>query len=727
MSRAPQRWCGSRSGWRGSLVGLAGGWMTVVLALVVAGCWDTPSREWYHRDGGPPDEGMPDGGCDASCCDGSACGAPDVGTALPRERMCDDELDNDDDGNEDCADPDCAAAPSCCADGQPLFTEEWTGTERFSAWTQLPRGTTDGEPSTETDDDTILLTGWEDSAPHALMLNECVPLALGAELSFDFKASSLPRCTTLYVPCDEHAALVLSRVDDTSPGLPLFEDLAIRVHADARSGSRIVWNQGMLQVTQGGEILGRINIEPNVRYTATLIIAPSTQGGVASLRADVELRLTGADRNSEPLAVLTDIFLTTQQGLVRGTSGCMEVGGLYAAPEMVGAGAQLGPLRAKSLSCANPSQFQPVPMGAATLTSTSLGVPPGYGGAHVGAPTLGSSFNATTDVQPRWDLLFEATNQAPELDDEAPVGYAIAHSRTTSFGALAADWTTSASPRIGSSPPSCLGNGETCSGPSVRDPFLLMRRRADDVLLPFTLAFAAREQPNQGHTLRVHETVNVSPAAPIGGEGTLMLAPDDVCHDLRHPALLPVEGGSGGYWLFFTCVPSSGVTDIRVARLDGAFGVLSDPPVRRIVTPAMLGSLGAGGVFGAEPIVRRDTHGLALHVWLVALDGASRGSVVLVTGRLSVTAPTTDGGVPEYPPLEVLPTLEPYLANPVLRSDDAVLGGCPGLACNLTGVAVSDTVDDPDVLRFVVARRVAVSADASVSELLPLTQTWRSR
>ena len=135
--------------------------------------------------------------------------------------------------------------------------------------------------------------------------------------------------------------------------------------------------------------------------------------------------------------MLTDIFLTTQQGLVRGTSGCMEVGGLYAALEMVGTGAQLGPLRAKSLSCANPSQFQPVPMGAATLTSTSLGVPPGYGGAHVGAPTLGSSFNATTDVQPRWDLLFEATNQAPELDDEAPVGYAIAHSRTTSFGALA--------------------------------------------------------------------------------------------------------------------------------------------------------------------------------------------------------------------------------------------------------------------------------------------------
>ena len=62
----------------------------------------------------------------------------------------------------------------------------------------------------------------------------------------------------------------------------------------------------------------------------------------------------------------------------------------------------------------------------------------------------------------------------------------------------------------------------------------------------------------------------------------VMLAPDDVCHDLRHPALLPVEGASGGYWLFFTCVPSSGVTDIRVARLDGAFGVLSDPPVRRI-------------------------------------------------------------------------------------------------------------------------------------------------
>ena len=76
-------------------------------------------------------------------------------------------------------------------------------------------------------------------------------------------------------------------------------------------------------------------------------------------------------------------------------------------------------------------------------------------------------------------------------------------------------------------------------------------------------------------------------------------------------------------------------------------------------------------------------------------------------------------------PLETLPTLTPYSANPVLRSNAPALGGCAGL-CRITGLAVSETAGEPEELRFVVARRVVMNADTVYSELVPLTQMWRS-
>jgi hypothetical protein len=276
------------------------------------------------------------------------------------------------------------------------------------------------------------------------------------------------------------------------------------------------------------------------------------------------------DIDTEPLATLSIPFVSWQDDLVKGTSGCMELGGLYPAVEMVGSGARIGTLQANALQCANPSQFQTAPMGTATLTSDSLGVPDRYGGAHVGSPSLGSSYNNATDTARRWDLFLDATNDPPDLADDvgARVGYAIAHARTATFGALPADWTTSSTPRLGGDPPSCLVSGDTCSEPSVREPFLLLRRGADDVLSGnFTLAFAA-QLPGGGHELRVDSNVSPSPNTPLTGSGEPLLASVAECDDLRDPALVPVRGGSGGYWLFFTCVPADGVGEIRAVRLD---------------------------------------------------------------------------------------------------------------------------------------------------------------
>ena len=125
-----------------------------------------------------------------------------------------------------------------------------------------------------------------------------------------------------------------------------------------------------------------------------------------------------------------------------------------------------------------------------------------------------------------------------------------------------------------------------------------------------------------------------------------------------------------------------------------------------------------------KPMVRSSAAGLTLQLWLVARDAEGDTSVVLFTGQLPAIM-TGDAGLPEAPPLETLPALEPYLANPVLRSNDAVLGGCPGF-CRITGLAVTDTAGDPEELRFVVARRVVLGANNALSELVPLTQSWRT-
>lgn len=709
----------------------------LTLAGVGAGCWETPSQEWYDAglDGGAPDGGCDAACCGAECCDGSACVEPDGGRPpRPRESLCEDGLDNDADQLFDCADSDCAARPSCCDvdDGAHLLTEDWSAPDLDVLWDYLPSSAPTSSPARQLEGGTMMLTGWSDVQPHALAYEGCIPLALGAEFTFDVIATAREEmCEARNVPCNHQAAVVLSPVRDTSPGQPLFDALAIRVHGDVRADpdEPAYDNHAMLRLTQGGVEQGRVLIAPEVRYQVTLFVTPTAQDSRPALGAVLELRHAGADSDSAPLATLSVPFISWQDDLVTGASGCMQLGGLYAAVEMVGSGARLGPLLATALQCANPSQFQTAPMGTVTLTSDSLGVPPSYGGAHVGSPSLGSSFNSATSTVVRWDLFFDATNDPPGLELEVPgvrVGYAIGHARTATFGALPADWTTSSTPRVGADPPSCIVSGDTCSEPSVREPFLLLRRDADEVIQgDFALAFAA-ERPGRVHELRVDTNVSLSPNAPLTGSGEPLLAPFASCEDLRDPALVPVHGGSGGYWLFFTCVPADKVSEIRAVRLDDELQPVEDPALEtvRVVLPSALGALATNGVFGAEPIVRSSAAGLTLLLWLVARDGVGDTSVVLFTGQLAATM-TSDAGVPEAPPLETLPTLEPYLANPVLRSDDPALGGCPGF-CRITGLAVSDTAGTPEELRFVVARRVVLGADDAHSELVPLTQAWRT-
>ncbi|MEZ4326662.1 MAG: hypothetical protein R3B40_15715 [Polyangiales bacterium] len=695
-------------------------------ALLQAGCWPEPPRGWY--DAGPDAPGCGDGGCCAPlCCGDAACdaGEPDMGTtSRERERACTDGMDNDRDGRVDCDDSDCTDQPACCADGAPLFSESWGPGALEFKWRHLPSTMPTASPARDTSEGILL--GWPDSVPHALLWHRCVPLALGAEVTFD--AISVKRtgaCRPFYEPCNEHAAVVLSPVGDTELGSPLLEDLAIRVHGDSRvalTTGETVFNQAMLRVTQAGQELGRVDLEPDVRYRVRLSVTPSTYQGAPSLRGDIEVSLA-SDPEHVPLHTLRELHIGLQAALERQATGCQEVGGLFVGVEMVGdEGGRLGPLATRMLSCANPSQFDDEPDGTATLTPESLGVPASYGGAYLGAPTLGSSFNSAQDTSPRWDLFFEATNEPPELETAADVGYAVGHANTASFGSMLGDWTTSSAPRLGSDPPSCLLTPGPCAGPSVREPFLLVKLGTDDALSGMTLAFARRSATG-GHELRIQDDVALSPNAPLGGTEVRPALTATECVDLRDPALVPVGDGSG-YWLFFTCVRGfPQLSDLRAARLNADYSARAEEALV-VLSSSDVGALAEGGLSGPEPMVHHTAAGTSLLLWFIARDLTGRTTLALAMGQLPSPS-DADEGDPAPTPLTTLPSLVPYVANPLLRGDEPVLGGCAGL-CVIAGVAVSATAGDSDELRFLVARRVVPPDGSAHDELVPLTQTWRA-
>ena len=126
-----------------------------------------------------------------------------------------------------------------------------------------------------------------------------------------------------------------------------------------------------------------------------------------------------------------------------------------------------------------------------------------------------------------------------------------------------------------------------------------------------------------------------------------------------------------------------------------------------------------------EPVTALDFKRMANELGQEFVFGTGQlDRVVLAMGQLPSPS-DADEGDPAPTPLTTLPSLVPYVANPLLRGDEPVLGGCAGL-CVITGVAVSATAGDSDELRFLVARRVVPPDGSAHDELVPLTQMWRA-
>ena len=113
--------------------------------------------------------------------------------------------------------------------------------------------------------------------------------------------------------------------------------------------------------------------------------------------------------------------------------------------------------------------------------------------------------------------------------------------------------------------------------------------------------------------------------------------------------------------------------------------------------------------------------GLRLRLWFLAQDALGRTSVALAEARSHDTAL-----------LELeLPEPLPFVVNPILDAQSTLVrSGCTADECTITGIAVTPRADDPDRLRFLLARRlkeeVVGGPDLETYQLIPLEQTWRT-
>ena len=651
--------------------------LAVLFAWLIGGCsWlNAPERNLV-----PPDGGIGDG----------------------IELFCDDGLDDDDDMAFDCDDSDCSEEPACCERRTPTLTEDWTAPDLRAGWTFAPTAGAPWGPLRPLLDGTTFVGGFlPDDSPRALVSNDCVSLALGGWVSTTLRTTDATGCGP-NDPCDRYAGVVLTVATDSTPGSKLLDELAVTLHAG-----------GLVLVTQ-----------------ADVEVARATAGVDETVDVEIELRPTLDDLNLPIMKaqvtvagelLLEDFTVAAIADLV--TSGdCAEIPGLHVAAQGQGDGVYVGPLETAKQDCANPSQFDEQ---SATLSGSTLEFAPSWVAAYVGSPALASSRNSVSDIQ--WDLIVEASNDGPELEPTAHIGYALGHARvaTDVGGDWRLDtWESSGSPKVGDDPPSCLDG--SCSGNrSVREPHLLAELTADQELRDLVLSFAREVVTNPSERdlfgIQIVRPVG-SPATSIALPSTPTLSPDDIpeCVSLRDPALIPVDPeAQQGYWLLFTCVEGAGAaTEIHAVRISRALEVIYEGggPMRRVVLVASeLGPFAAAGIRSPEPLISFEEDGMRLRIWFLAQSTPGDWAVALAEAR------THDTSVLEFE----LPEPVPFPVNPILSNRSTLVrSGCLDEECNITGIAVAPRADDPSRLRFLLARRLKLPGGGRTDQLIPLEQTW---
>jgi hypothetical protein len=654
-------------------------WLSALIALLAGGCslLNAPDRNLLPRDGG-----VDGGGIELFCADG---------------------LDDDNDLAFDCEDSDCAEELACCERRSPTLSEDWTAADLRGGWTFTPTTGESWGPMRPSFDGATFLGGFlPDDSPRALVSRDCISLALGGWVSTNLRFTNSGGCTPDGT-CDRYAGVVLTVATDSAPGSKLQDELAVTLHAG-----------GLVLVTQADVEVARATATVDEDVVVEIELRPILDDdNRPMLRALVTVA-------GEP--VLADFTVMAIEDLVT-TGDCAEIPGLHLAAQGRGSDVYVGPLQSAKQDCANPSQFDEQ---SATLSASSLEFTPTWVEAYVGSPALASSRNSVSDVQ--WDLIVEGSNHGPELEPTTHIGYALGHARvaTDEGGDWRLDtWETSASPKVGNDPPSCL-DGSCSDNRSVREPHLLAELNEDQELRDLVLSFA-REVVNDPSE---RDLFGIQIVRPVGGPGTPLtlpstptLSPDEIpeCVSLRDPALIPVDPDAlQGYWLLFTCVDGGGAaSEIHAARISRALEVIQEGggPMRRVVLVASeLGPFAAAGIRSPEPLVSFEKDGMRLRIWFLAQSTPGDWAVALAEAR------THDTSILEFD----LPEPVPFPVNPILsNASTLVRSGCLGEECNITGIAVTPRADGPSRLRFLLARRLNLPDGSRTDQLIPLEQTWR--
>ena len=633
-------------------------------------------------------------------------GTPDGGlpdAAVEVELLCNNDSDDDGDSASDCDDPDCSEEPQCCERTAQTVNEDWSAPDLRTDWIFAP---TEGGPwSPRRPNEGGGIVGFlPDDMPRALVSNDCIPLALGGSIESELEALDPAGCDRETV-CDRFAAVVLTFPQDMAPGSRIQDELGVTLHAG-----------GYLQVTQAGVEVFSTSITVGEAHALEIEIRPALDG---QNRPVIQASLSISPSAGGAPTTFEDLIVASTEDLFSGGS-CEEVPGLHLAVEGRGVGVRIGPVEASKQDCANPSQFDEQ---SATLTREGLRFRPSWTSAYVGAPTLASSRTPAADVQ--WDILVEGSNDPPELEPVAHVGYALGHARTTTDvndDWRLDGWDSSDGPKAGDDPPSCVG-GSCPERRSLREPYLLAEPNDDPVL--WVLAFA-REVVTGEERDRFGIELTRPPGAPddptsVFGDPTLIPEVVSGCVSLRDPALIPVDSEARqGYWLFFTCV-GEGATppEIQAVRVSRALEVEGGavPVTTTVLSAEMLGAFAAEGVRAPEPVLEFVKQGARIRLWFLAQETVGEWSV-----GLAETA-AQDADTLAFR----LPAFTPFPVNPILTNDSTLVRNRCAVdeVCAISAIAVSRRSDDPERLRLLLARRVNPASGMGRDQLIPLEQTWR--
>jgi hypothetical protein len=653
-------------------------WPVALGAMLLGGCslLNAPNRDLT-----PPDGGVDGGGI---------------------ELFCDDGLDDDDDMAFDCEDSDCAEEPACCERRRTTLDEDWTAADLTDDWILTPTAGDPWSPARPSLDGTRFVGGFVPAdTPRALLSRDCVSMALGGWVETTLRTTETTGCNSTE-PCDDYAGVVLTMATDSAVGSKLQDELAVTLHAG-----------GLVRITQSDVEVSRATAGVDVDVPVEIEVRPKLD---ESLQPVLVAAVTVDDE-----VVLEDFTMTPIERLLT-TGDCAELGGLFVAAQGSGSAVYVGPLQTAKQDCANPSQFDEQ---SATLNSTHLEFTPSWVEAYVGAPALASSRNSVSDVQ--WDLMVEGSNWGPELEPDTHVGYALGHARVAideGSNWRLSGWESSASPKAGDDPPACAEPG--CEdNRSVREPHLLAELNESQELRDLVLSFAREvvTVPTERDRFGIQLVRPVgSPTSAIALPGTPTVSPNDIpeCISLRDPALIPVDPEAlQGYWLLFTCVESAQPPrEIHAVRISRSLEVVEEggAPLRRVVLVAdELGAFAEAGIRAAEPVISFEEDAMRLRIWFLAQSVPGEWSVALAEAR------THDISMLSFE----LPEPVPFLVNPILSNDSTVvLSGCVAEECTITGIGVTPRADDPDRLRFLLARRLKIDAMTFGDQLIPLEQTW---